>query len=105
MAAEGPFLAAIVARLPSPEYNLGAYGVTFAFAVLVEAPVIMLMTAATALAKDATNFQRLRRFGYGLNLAATALLLLVLIPWVYDPLMYGLMALPDEVAHLAYVSL
>ena len=43
MAAEGPFLAAIIARLADPKYNLAAYGVAFSFAVLVEAPIIMIM--------------------------------------------------------------
>ena len=52
MASEGPFLAAIIARLPDPEFNLGAYGVTFALAILIEAPVIMLMSAATSIVKD-----------------------------------------------------
>ena len=48
MASEGPFLAALIARMSDPEYNLAAYGVAFAFAILMESPVIMLMSAATA---------------------------------------------------------
>ncbi len=28
MAAEGPFLAAVIARLPDPTFNLAAYGVS-----------------------------------------------------------------------------
>ena len=35
MAVEGPFLAAIIARLADPKFNLAAYGIAFAFAVLV----------------------------------------------------------------------
>ncbi len=105
MAVEGPFLAAIIARLPDPEFNLGAYGVTFAFALLVEAPVIMLMTASTALAEDATSFRRLRTFAYTLGAASTAVLLLLLIPGVYGALMEGVIALPREIASLTYGSL
>ncbi|MCW8984878.1 MAG: hypothetical protein OQK55_06020, partial [Thermoanaerobaculales bacterium] len=51
MAVEGPFLAAIIARLPEPTYNLAAYGVAFSLALVAEAPVIMIMSAATALAR------------------------------------------------------
>ena len=51
MASEGPFLAAIIARLPDPTYNLAAHGVSFALAILIEAPVIMLMSAATSTKK------------------------------------------------------
>ena len=67
MAVEGPFLAAIIARLADPKFNLAAHGIAFAFAVLVEAPVIMLMSASTALAKDEVSFRRLRNFTYVLN--------------------------------------
>ena len=41
MALEGPFLAATIARLPDPTVNLAAFGVAFAIAILIEAPVIM----------------------------------------------------------------
>ena len=67
MAAEGPFLAAIIARLANPKYNLAAYGVAFSFAVLIEAPIIMIMSASTALAKDRDSFLKLRNFTYILN--------------------------------------
>ena len=52
MAVEGPFLAALIARLPDPKPNLAAYGVAFAFAIILEAPVIMMLSAATALVTD-----------------------------------------------------
>ena len=62
MALEGPFLAAVIARLPDPKFNLAAYGVAFAFAILIEAPVIMIMSASTALVEDGPSFRRLRNF-------------------------------------------
>ncbi|MFI5142626.1 MAG: hypothetical protein ACHQHM_01210, partial [Thermoanaerobaculales bacterium] len=49
MAVEGPFLGAVIARLAEPKYNLAAWGVAFSFAMLVEAPIIMMLSAATAL--------------------------------------------------------
>jgi hypothetical protein len=105
MSVEGPFLAAIIARLADPKFNLAAYGVAFAFALLVEAPVIMIMSASTALANNATNFRRLRTFTYALNAAITAAMLVLLIPPLFDFLMRDVLALPPEVAHLTYVSL
>ncbi len=47
MASEGPFITAIIARLDEPKFNLAAYGVAFSLALIVEAPVIMLMSAST----------------------------------------------------------
>jgi len=67
MSAEGPFLAAIIARLADPRFNLAAHGVAFAFALLIEAPVIMIMSASAALAEDKLSFIRLRNFIYALN--------------------------------------
>ncbi len=105
MSVEGPFLAAIIARLADPRFNLAAYGVAFAFALLIEAPVIMIMSASTALVEDALSFRRLRNFTYGLNGAVTAVQLLVLIPPVFNALMVDLIALPEDVAHLTYGAL
>lgn len=105
MASEGPFLAAVIARLPDPTYNLAAHGVAFALAILIEAPVIMLMSAATSIVKDRVSFLKLRNFSRVLCLGTTGLLLIVLIPAVYDVLIPGLMGVPDEVARLTYGAL
>jgi len=105
MAAEGPFIAAIVARLPNPTLGLAAYGVAVAFAVLVEAPVIMLLSAATALVEDRVSYRRLRMFANGLNAFATSLLLIVLIPTVHQTVLVNLLGLPQDVARLTYGAL
>jgi hypothetical protein len=105
MAVEGPFLAAVIARLADPKFNLAAHGVAFAFALLVEAPVIMIMSASTALAEDQTSFGRLRTFTYTLNAVVTTAQLLLLIPPVFTSLMIDVIALPPEVARLTYVAL
>jgi hypothetical protein len=105
MALEGPFLAAIIARMGEPAFNLAAYGVSFALAILIESPVIMLMSASTALVEDGESYRRLRNFSNALNAGSTALLLLVLVPPVYDFLMHGMLGLPEPVVELVYVSL
>ena len=84
MASEGPFLAAIIARLPEAKFNLAAYGVSFAFAILIEAPVIMIMSASTALVEDRSSFRRLRNFTYMLNAGATVTMLVIIVPAVSD---------------------
>jgi hypothetical protein len=105
MAVEGPFLAAVIARLADQQYNLAAYGVAYAFALLVESPVIMLMSASTALAENAASFRRLRTFTYVLSGGVTGAMLLILIPPVFRFVMVGVIALPGNVAHLVYVGL
>jgi len=105
MAVEGPFLAAVIARLAEAKFNLAAYGVAYAFALLAEAPVIMMMSASTALVEDRTSLRRLRRFAWTLNGLMTGVLAAFLIPAIYDAVMLRVIALPPEVARLTYVSL
>lgn len=105
MATEGPFLAAVIARLADPTFNLAAHGVAFALAILIEAPVIMLMSAATSIVKDRMSFVKLRNFSRALCLGTTGVLLVVLMPPVYDTLIPGLMGVPEQVADLTYGAL
>jgi len=64
MAFEGPFLAGIIARLPMEKINLAAYGVSYALALVTEAPVIMLLSASVALVTSPSGFRKMRRFTY-----------------------------------------
>jgi Na+-driven multidrug efflux pump len=105
MSIEGPFLAAVIARLPDPTFNLAAYGVAFSFATLAEAPIIMILSASTALVRDLDSYRRLRNFSFTLNLAVTLVILLGLVPPVFDWIAKGLIQLPDSVAELTHRAL
>lgn len=105
MACEGPLLAAVIARLGEPKINLAAYGVAFALAILAEAPVIMMMSASTALVDSGENYRRLRRFTWQLNGGMTAALLLVLLTPLWPLLAERAMGLEPEVARLTRVAL
>lgn len=105
MSVEGPFLAAVIARLDEPTFNLAAYGVAFAFALIVEAPIIMILSAATALVRDGESFRKLRNFSYTLNFLITIVMLVVLWPPVFRWLSEDVLALPAPVATLTHQSL
>ena len=68
MALEGPFIAAIIARLPNLKINLAAYGIAFAIGLFLEAPIMMLISASVALVRDRDSFRKLRNFMILLNL-------------------------------------
>jgi O-antigen/teichoic acid export membrane protein len=104
MSVEGPFLASIIARMGDPKFNLAAYGVAFSFALIVEAPVIMLMSASTALAKDYSSFKKLRKFTYFLNGIITLFMLVLLIPQIFEFIAIDLIALPLEVERITYLA-
>ena len=105
MSLEGPFLAAVIARLPDPKFNLAAYGVAFALAILVEAPVIMMMSAATALVDGRQNYLGLRRFAWALNLGITLAMIGLIFTPAWNLLTHDLMRLDSQVADLAHTAL
>ncbi len=104
MSVEGPFLASIIARMAEPKFNLAAYGVAFSFALIVEAPVIMLMSASTALVKDYHSFKKLRNFTYFLNGTITLFMLVLLIPAIFEFIAIDLIALPERVEEITYLA-
>ncbi len=104
MSVEGPFISAIIARMAEPKYNLAAYGVAFSFALIIEAPVIMLMSASTALVKNKLTFKKLRNFSYILSIAITLLMVVLVIPPVFYFIAQDLIELPDKVAHLTHIA-
>ena len=105
MAIEQPFLIAFIARLNDAKYNLAAFGIAGSFAMIVESPIIMLMTASTALVKGRYSYRKLKRFTDLLNGFITLIQLLVLIPPVFNFLVVQLMEVPEEIARLAHIAL
>ena len=104
MAIEGPYVAAIIARLADPTLNLAAYGVAFSFAFIAEAPIIMVMTASNALVRDRASYLRLRRFVYTLNALLTAAVLVGVFPPLFRFVSERLIGLPADVARLTHVA-
>lgn len=105
MALEQPILIAFIARLGEAKVNLAAFGIAGSFAMIIEAPVIMLMSASTALVTGRHSYRKLRRFTDILNLGVTGIQLLVLIPPVFRFIVIDLMGVPEEVAGLAHIAL
>jgi len=105
MAVEGPLLAALIARMDAPVANLAAFGVAYAFGLVAEAPVIMLMGAATALCRDAESYRRLRAFTLLLSGGVTLLLGLLVIPAVFDQICVQWIGLPEDIAEPTWLAL
>lgn len=98
MAAEGPLLAAVVARLALPTINLAAYGVAAAVAMLIESPVIGLLSAVITLANTRQSVEQLRRFMIRVNVAVSTVMVIACLPWVFEPLARMMLGLGHDVA-------
>ncbi len=105
MSVEGPFLAAIIARLAAEKINLAAYGVAFAFALIAESPIIMLMSASTALCRSRESYLKLRTFSLVLSVSVTLLLAIFLVPQIFNLVIIKLIGLPSEIANLIHTAL
>ena len=78
MGIESPMLAAFVARMSHPEITLAAWGsLVYPISLVVEGPIIMLLTASTALAKDLLSYKKL--FKYMLVMSIVLSLIHVLV--------------------------
>jgi hypothetical protein len=100
MGVEGPFIAALIARLAAAKFNLAAFGVAFSLGMFFESPIIMMLSATNALVKDRHSYLKLRRFNNALNILITLAMLLVLWPPVFYWLTERLIGMPAEVARL-----
>ena len=96
MAVEQPAIAAVIARLPAPKPNLAAFGITFSIALIVESPIIMLLTAGTALARGKHSYERLLQFTHILAAGLTALHLLIGLTPLYRIIVGSLIGAPAE---------
>jgi progressive ankylosis protein len=72
--------------------------------MIIEAPIIMLMSASTALVTGRNSYKKLKRFTDILNVGITGIQLIILIPPVFNYIVTGLMEVPEEIARLAHVA-
>lgn len=92
-------------RSADPELALGAYGVAFSLALVVEAPILMLLDAAVARAVDRDAFVLIRRFTLMLGLFVTLVGLVFSLTPLYDLVVVDLMNIPTDVAERARPTL
>lgn len=104
MSIEGPFLAALIARSSEPKFNLAAYGVAYSLALIIEAPIIMIMSASIALVKDSQSFHKLRNYTYAANGLITLVMFIVVITPVFYFITESMIGLPREVSELTYIA-
>ncbi|MEZ5975237.1 MAG: hypothetical protein R3E96_10465 [Planctomycetota bacterium] len=81
MALELPLVSAVISRLPSPDVQMAAVGsIAFPIALLIEGPVVMLLSASTALCRDRVSYLRVRRYALVMGMVLSAVHALVCLP-------------------------
>jgi hypothetical protein len=106
MSLELPALSAVIARLENPEINLAAYGgVVFPIALIIEAPIIMLLAASTALSKDWASYLKLRNYMIWAGASLTLLHIAIAFTPLYDWVVAGIIGAPTEIVEPARIGL
>ena len=95
MSAELPAISAVLARLSDPEIHIASYGaVVFPISLIVEAPVIMLLAASTALSKDWSSYVKLRRYMHVMGGGLTARQVLIAFTPLVDIIVEQVLQIP-----------
>lgn len=106
MGLELPLVSAAIARLPEANVSLAAYGgAVFPLALLIESPIIMLLAASTALARDEASYRLIRRFMRLAGGLLTALHALVAFTPLFDLVVVHLLGVPEAVREPARIGL
>jgi hypothetical protein len=106
MSAELPALSAVVARLPDPAIHLAAYGgIVFPLALIIESPIINLLSASTSWSKDWESYQKIFRFMMIASAALTSLHILVAFSPIYDFIARQVLHAPESIIEPARLGL
>ena len=106
MGLELPAVSAVMARLPHATVSLAAYGgLVFPLSLLVESPILMLLTASTALSRDERSYHVIRRFMYLTAGSLTVLHALLAFTPLFDLVAGSLIAVPEPVREPARTGL
>jgi hypothetical protein len=103
---ELPAVSAVISRLPDPKVSLAAYGgVVFPLSMIIEAPIIMLLSASTALSRDRRSYLMLRRFMMRCGFVLTLLHALIAFTPLFDLVVGRIIHPPADVLGPARLGL
>lgn len=105
MALEGPLVSAMLTRGPEPEYHLAAFAISFSIALLLESPIIMMMSVSLSLVKGKNSYEKLRKFSHSIAFGLTCLMLFLLWPSNYKVFSNTFLDLDEKLIHLIHITL
>jgi hypothetical protein len=106
MSIELPFINAVVARLANQEINLAAYGgIIYPLSLIIEAPIINLLAASTALSRDWDSYKRLQKIMLWMGGVLTVIHALIAFTPLYDFIVNVILHSPAEVVEPGRIGL
>ncbi len=105
MAFELPFINGAVTRLESAERMIAAFGIVYSISLVIESPVIGLLSTSTALVSNRKNYTKIRNFSLALIFGTTALHFLIGWTSLFDVVVMGWMNTPVEIEEYVRIGL
>lgn len=102
MALEQPLITSVISRLDDALNQLAAFGFSFAIALLIEGPVIQMLSAGTAVTPSKQSYRKILSIMNYIAVIATLVHLILCIPSVFRFISVDLMGLPEELLKSAY---
>ncbi len=100
MGIEQPGIAAVIARLPEIKENLAAFGLTFALSLVIEGPIIQLLSAANVLARDRQSYTRLLHFTHLAGWLLSLIHFIIAVTPLFDLIVSGIIGAPREILEI-----
>ncbi len=97
MGIEQPALNGVMARLPFPTLSLAAFEVAFGIALVIESPIIQMLSTGTAVVRGPKSYRQIIRFMHLLALAMTAVHFLISRPAVFQFVAGSILGVPEHV--------
>ncbi|MDF1836372.1 MAG: hypothetical protein P1V35_00755 [Planctomycetota bacterium] len=106
MAIELPLITAVIGRMVDFKVQMAAVSsIAFPLALLIEGPVVMLLSASTALCRDRQSFLQVKRYAMFLGVTLSGLHAVVCLPMFYNTVALDWIGAQPEVATAAYPAM
>ncbi len=106
MSLDTPIISAVIGRMNNPEICLAAHGgIVLPIALIIEAPIIAMLSASIALSKDWLNYQKMYRFMMILCAILTIIHAFICFTPLFFVVVRDLMGTPAELLPFARVGL
>ncbi|HQH27585.1 MAG TPA: hypothetical protein PLP17_09340, partial [Oligoflexia bacterium] len=103
MAVENPLIQAFISRMPDVRENLTAFGAALPIVLLIEAPILSIISASNTLVRDRDSYFGMRRFVFIASGVLCLVMLLLVLPGPYAYISREMLRLNAQTADLCWV--
>ncbi len=97
MGVEQPALNGVMARLPAPTLSLASFEIAFGIALIIESPIIQMLSTGTAVVRGPRSYRQMIRFMHLLAIILTVVHFVISRPVVFTFVAGRILGVPENV--------